>query len=418
MEETPKSSRGGSGPFTSQLPLFRTWLENHGYRPSTIKQYLRIGERFDALLACEGIDLDRLEPGHVDEYAARLAGEARRRNAKPKSIERFIFFRGTLRRLWECLEEAELVCRPWRTAAPVDEGFVAEYLEFLRHHRGLSEKTIRHRRLILTRFLDHLGIGVTACAEELNKISAAQIDRFLVQTAEGKTRSTMNSVCVALRGFFGHLKMRGVITSDLRRQVMLPRIYRLEGLPRSIRWEDVERTLAAVDRDTVQGARDYAILALLAYCGLRASEVAALCLEDIDWSHDTIRFRRAKGGAADAIPILPAVGEALVAYLRCRPQSPQAEGFLKVIAPAGPMNGPCITFVARKYLLAAGVEAPRLGAHTYRHSYAVSLVRKGFPLKTIGDTLGHNCPQSTFIYTKVAVEDLREVALEVTEVLP
>jgi site-specific recombinase XerD len=66
----------------------------------------------------------------------------------------------------------------------------------------------------------------------------------------------------------------------------------------------------------------------------------------------------------------------------------------------------------------AGIQSPHLGAHTLRHSYAVRLLRQGFSLKTIGDALGHRHPQSTFIYAKAAVDDLREVCLDLTEVLP
>ena len=89
-----------------------------------------------------------------------------------------------------------------------------------------------------------------------------------------------------------------------------------------------------------------------------------------------------------------------------------------MIAPAGPISSASVSWVARKYVLAAGVEAPLLGAHTLRHSHAVRLLRAGFSLKTIGDTLGHRNPQSTFIYAKAATEDLRTIALDVDEVQP
>ena len=152
---------------------------------------------------------------------------------------------------------------------------------------------------------------------------------------------------------------------------------------------------------------------------MRAGEVAALRVDDLDWRHDTMRVRRRKCDTNDALPLLPTVGEALMEYLTCRPVSAHREVFLKLIAPSGPMSRAGIGWVARKYLLAAGVDAAHLGAHTLRHSYAVQLLRKGFPLKTIGDALGHRNPQSTFIYiyTKAATDDLRSVALEVTEVL-
>ena len=165
------------------------------------------------------------------------------------------------------------------------------------------------------------------------------------------------------------------------------------------------------------GRRDYAILALLAYCALRAGEVAALCVDDLDWRHDSIRVRRSKCDTIEAIPFNPAVGSALVEYLQCRPVSQHREVFLKLIAPDGPVSRAVVGWVARKYLLAAGVKTSHFGSHTLRHSYAVQLLHQGFPLKVIGDALGHRNPQSTFIYTKASTDDLRSVALEISEVL-
>ena len=251
----------------------------------------------------------------------------------------------------------------------------------------------------------------------MRELSLSQIDGFLIATTGGLKRTSVGHVCAAMRGFLRYLYLRGVLPRDLREQVATPRLYSLEGVPRALDWTDVERTLAAVDRKDLAGKRDHAILTVLAYCGLRAGEVAALRVDDLDWRHDTIRVRRRKCDTNDALPLLPTVGEALVEYLKCRPISAHREVFLKLIAPSGPMSRASIGWVTRKYLLAAGVEAAHLGAHTLRHSYAIQLLRKGFPLKTIGDALGHRNPQSTFIYTKAPTEDLRSVALEITEVL-
>jgi integrase len=207
-----------------------------------------------------------------------------------------------------------------------------------------------------------------------------------------------------------------VIAADLSGLVTTPRIYQLEGVPRSASWAEVDRTLGGVDRSTRVGCRDYAILILLAYYGLRAVEVSMLRLSDLDWRNDVLRVRRAKRGGNDTLPLIPVVGNAVIDYLKVRARSEHPEVFLKELAPAGPISRPSVTWVARKYLLLAGVKAPHLGAHTLRHSHAVRLVRAGFSLKTIGGTLGHTCPQSTFIYSKVPTEELRGVGLDVTEI--
>jgi integrase/recombinase XerD len=159
------------------------------------------------------------------------------------------------------------------------------------------------------------------------------------------------------------------------------------------------------------------MLVLIAYCGLRAGDVAALQLEHIDWRYDTIHAPRPKTGASEDVPLVPVVGEALVDYFRRRPASPHRRVFLKGHAPITPLADTMISGRARFYLERAGVKAARLGSHTLRHSFAVELLRRDHSLKTIGDLLGHGHAQSTFIYAKADVEHLREVALETKEVL-
>ena len=158
-------------------------------------------------------------------------------------------------------------------------------------------------------------------------------------------------------------------------------------------------------------------LMLLAYCGLRAGEVAALRLADVDWRRDLIRVCRAKTATVDIVPLLPAVGEALIAYLHTRSIVDFDELFLTVKAPIKSMSGAMISARARHHLMSAGVQSSKLGSHTLRHSLAVDMLQRAYSLKTIGDTLGHTHARSTFIYTKGSVEDLREVAQELRSIV-
>lgn len=81
------------------------------------------------------------------------------------------------------------------------------------------------------------------------------------------------------------------------------------------------------------------------------------------------------------------------------------------MAPVEPLRAAAVSACASRHLLAAGVEAPRLGSHTMRHTCVQRLVDAEFSLKEIGDFVGHRSPASTEIYAKVAVEALREVSL-------
>jgi integrase/recombinase XerD len=146
--------------------------------------------------------------------------------------------------------------------------------------------------------------------------------------------------------------------------------------------------------------------------GLRAREISALTLDDIDWKRERLAVPERKAGHSTAFPLSPAVGAALVDYLQHgRPQTNDRHVFFRAAAPVVPLGTAAVSCCAREYLLKAGVTVPRPGSHTLRHTCVQRLVDDGFALKTIGDFVGHRSAKSTEIYAKVDVESLRAVAL-------
>jgi integrase len=202
------------------------------------------------------------------------------------------------------------------------------------------------------------------------------------------------------------------MTRDLAKAIESPRRYRLSNLPRSIAWPQVEQMLQSVDRRSVVGKRDYAILLLLVTYGLRSREIGALTLDDIDWKHDRLDVRARKAGHSTAYPLAPIVGEAILDYLKQgRPETTQRALFIGAYAPYTPLSRVAVSLRAKYYLRKAGITVSRPGSHTLRHSCVQRLVDSGFSLKTIGDFVGHRSPDSTKVYAKVNIEALRTVAL-------
>lgn len=200
--------------------------------------------------------------------------------------------------------------------------------------------------------------------------------------------------------------------TDLSRAVPRRRVYRQATLPRAITWSEVERVLAVPDRRAPIGKRDYAMLLLLATYGLRARELAALQLDDLDWHRAQIHVTARKNGHSTRYPLSAAVGDALVDYLRSgRPSVSDRHIFLRTIAPFTPLPYSAIATRASEYLHRAGVEAPRAGSHTFRHTCVQRLVDADVPFKTISDYVGHQRSDSTQVYGKVAIHVLRQLAL-------
>ena len=152
------------------------------------------------------------------------------------------------------------------------------------------------------------------------------------------------------------------------------------------------------------------MILLLAVYGLRGCEVRRLRLDDIDWNRQIIHIRKRKAGNASSYPLTGSVAQAIIAYLQeGRPASQHREVFLALRPPSAPLGNKYDKQV-RKYLDQAGITIARPGTHTFRYSCAQRLFEEGMALKTIGDFLGHQNPDSTQRYTKIAIEQLRAVA--------
>ncbi len=287
---------------------------------------------------------------------------------------------------------------------------VPGFFEYMAAERGLRPESIAGCRHHLARFeacLDQIVVN------RLQELSPAILSAFVAErSGEGLAKTTVRTSCGMLRVLLRYAHRQGLLAADLSKAVEWPTACRLAGIPRSISWAEAGRVLGAVDRRTACGKRDYAILLLLVTYGLRAREVAALTLDDIDWKRDRLAVPGRKAGHSTAFPLSAVVGEALVDYLRHgRPPSSDRHVFFRAVAPAGPASRVAVSACARRYLLKAGIQVPRPGSHTLRHTCVQRLVDAGFGLKTIGGFAGHRSPASTEIYAKVAIEPLRKVAL-------
>lgn len=283
------------------------------------------------------------------------------------------------------------------------------FFEFLRRDRGLREATLVQYRHYLRRFQDYL--RRTECPLFPDP-SPAMITAFITESGESIDKRSVQSLCSILKVFFRYLYRISLVHRDLSKAIESPRRYRFANLPRSISWTDVERMLQTVDRRNVVGRRDYAVLLLLTTYGLRGREVAALTLDDIDWKHNRLHVGGRKAEHSTAYPLDPAVGDAILAYLKHgRPETNQRAVFFEAYAPHNALSRVAVTMRAKHYLRKAGITVFRPGSHTLRHACVQRLVDAGLSFKTIGDFVGHRTPDATRIYAKVNLNALRDVAL-------
>jgi integrase len=297
------------------------------------------------------------------------------------------------------------------TAPTPTERHVAEYRRYLDRVRGLATGTINMHvgtAAEFLRFLDH-----DTRPQRLCELRGADVEAFIAKTGKRVGRGRMGQITAALRTFLRFLAATGEVPTGLDARVDSPRIYRGERLPRAIPWEAVRAFLRSVDRSTPKGRRDFAIFLLIATYGLRSSEVRALNLDDFAWRARQFYVPRPKVGTPMLLPLTDEVVAALLDYLQHgRPKSACRQVFLRVEFPLGPLGQGTIGGAFHTWAQRAGTVLPaRCGPHCLRHALALHLLRQGSALKTIGDILGHRSAESTGIYLRLDVDDLRDVAL-------
>jgi site-specific recombinase XerD len=383
-------------------------LREQGYSERTRREYGHAVVHLGRVLQAEEGDVDRvLDEAVVDDFVDRhLPVCCCYRRPVGRRQEHL---RVGLAHMLAMLREEGAIA-PIVSSKPPYQELLEEYCRFLSHDRGLAETTVTNYRRYLRDFLTSRGDAVSPI--ELTQLTAEDLLSFSRQRGVALGRTAWNHLATSLSGFYRWLDLRGHGGRHLVGAIPLRRQYRLADVPCALAWDEVQRLLAVVDRREPCGRRNYAMLLLFASYGLRGCEVRALCLDDIDWSCDEIIVFASKTGRSRRLPLIRPAGEAILDYLREeRPPSRRREIFLSMRPPHAPLCSKLNRWLADR-LKDAGIERPRGGAHILRHSLAVHMLRGGQTLKDIGDVLGHRSPETTFIYTKLHVDDLRTVALD------
>jgi integrase/recombinase XerD len=390
-------SVGAAGPLDGYAPGFRSELLRRGYAATSVHHRLRQFRELSRWLRDEGLAVGELDEARAARFvAARRAGG---------------------RVTWVSAASLALPLQHLRSigAAPerVDaslpdtlELLLGEYRGYLVAERGLAADTIRA----------YLRIARCFCREMdqrpggLGNLQAADVTAFVVAACERSSTPTAKKTVTALASLLRYLHVAGVTGRPLA--VALPKVagYQRGRLRYELEADDVARLLSGCDRRRSVGRRDYAILMLLCRLGLRAGELAALTLDDIDWRHGEIVVR-GKGNRHELMPVPVDVGEAVVSYLR-RGRRRVPRGcralFVRAVAPEGALNTSSVRDVVSRAARRAGL--PEMGPHLLRHAAATELLRKGAALPEVAQVLRHRRTQVTAAYATVAPAAVRELA--------
>lgn len=393
-------SRLQEGPLGPHVDGFATLLQERGYPRLTARYHIgQVGD-LSRWMQRMRLGVGELNPEKIKEYFRQ-----RKRRRRYRSGDAAAF-----KMLLEQLQIAGVVASQVpETIQTEQDCLVHAFEKYLVQERGLSSATLANYVPVVRQFLsERFGEGHL----QLTGIRADDVTGFVTRHAHEGSPGRAKLMVTALRSFLRFARLRGDTNADLAGCVLSVADWRLTSLPKSLEPEQVESVLKRCDRQSALGRRDFAILLLLARLGLRAGEVVALTLDDLNWEAGEITIR-GKGNRQNRLPLPQEVGKALVAYLkRGRPRCLTRRLFVTARAPVkGFSNSVAISTIVFRALKRARLDPPRKGAHLFRHSAATQMLRRGATLSEIGEILRHQRQDTTAIYAKVDLARLRTIAL-------
>ncbi|MBY5336994.1 tyrosine-type recombinase/integrase [Rhizobium leguminosarum] len=384
-------------PHRATVDAVITSMIDKGYSSETMLRAVRfIGAFVECQNRRHGGEPERLDAADIDQFIASRLSTGAIENGN----------RIALRRLQIELVRAGVLCPPAEKAEPAEK--IATLFGAGLHRRGYSKHSISGhvwsaRRFLRTVWAEHSGVS---------QLTHIEVRNYLANNFEGRKSNSLGTWFSRLRVLLRFLHASALTEHDLSAAVPSPRNLRFSALPAYMSVSQLKSVLEACDLSTIPGRRDLAVLLLLSRLGLRASEVALLSLDDIDWRSGLLRVN-GKGGRVATMPLPKDVGAAISDYiLHGRPTSGSRTIFHRVQTPCTPFETATpVILIARRALKRAKISGTRSHhAHIFRHTFATIAVRSGVGMTELAQLLRHKDPDTTRIYAKFDIEGLRSLS--------
>ena len=360
-------------------------------------------EYFDAYLAAEyerGVK-QRLENGEITRgtYHQRIRG-----------LDKITRLHDTGKLLWKPVRKGSMY-----KSNEYYDSLLSEFLEAGEFHRNTRDDIVWAARSLFS-WLATNGYG------NLGRVDAAVIQQYVVHCSGYMASASIYNVLLYMRKLCEYLYGRGLLTNPYT-ALLKVKVCRESRMYPAASQDEVAATLAQVDRSTVMGKRDYAIILLGAVNGLRAVDIKCLKLSDIDWPRGEIKIVQAKTGNMNVLPLTTDVGEALKDYiLHARPNSVDENVFIR-------LHPPCVAFkdawsvgdIYDRYRKRAGFSREAFdgkGFHSLRRALGKNMTTAGVPLTSTAQVLGDADLNSAKKYIALDSGHLAECALGFSGIEP
>jgi integrase/recombinase XerD len=391
------------GFLSSNLEAFLLDLETRGYTRLTMGGYADSIAHFAEWARARGLaaikDLSDEVLTRFAKHRCRCPGARRHHSVSRKYVKR-------VRRFF-CYLDAQGAIAPVQSApaARVNGLLVDEFVRWLCDHRGIGPITVSH----YTEQLEKLPYWIINA--EVGRIKAASVRALVLERAPRQSASATRIMSTAVRMYLRFLGSTGRCAAGLEGVIPSAPQWKLSALPRYLPPDQVEQLVASCDITTLLGARDRAVLLLLARLGLRAGDIVDLCLDDIDWRAGRLKVC-GKGHRETWLPLPQDAGDAVLKYLKKRPAVALDRVFLCAQAPYRSLQSSgVVSSIVDHALRKAGIkDPPSRGATLLRHSAATAMLRGGATLDAVSAMLRHRSLDMTVHYAKVDLPMLQRVA--------
>lgn len=390
-------ARADVGPLAPYADGYRELLAELGFTPDgVVRKLWELGRLSDWMIR-NALDPEDLTAARFGEFSTLCKA----------GVERPVGYR-TLAPLVGYLRDLGVVPEEMAGASPVDE-LVERYRSWMVTERALAARTVERYEATAHRFLTARASrrGGGCGAEDL---TGSEVFEFLLAECERVSVGSAKGRVAELRCLLRFLFLGGFTETPLAVSVPPVAGWRDTALPATLSRSQVELIVAAHDTSTVTGRRNHAIVLVLARLGLRAAEVGALQLEDLDWRAGQL-IVRGKSRRDDSLPLPADVGVAIAAYLaEGRPATPCRAVFITRFAPLRGLAPQSVSKIVYDASRRAGIDPP-VCSHRLRHALATDMLGAGVRLGDIGQVLRHRDLATTAIYAKVDHDSLRELAV-------
>jgi integrase len=398
-------------------------LRDAGRAECTVRSYRVVLDRFAAFLAERG--LETASDGVCVEFVAEQTGVRLAWLREPVTDRRVRAVRRPVVLMADRLAgrsvDVDRPVIPAKDSCPgrfrsIRDDYVASCCE-----RGNAEATLAAKDKAASWLLAYLeDVGV----DDLAALGVRDVSGFFVRERQrGLGRKTIAAMRSCVADFLRFLAVTGRTPCGLADRLPPHRHVRHESEPHLWTAEEIRRVLAAIDRRSACGKRDYAMILTTARLGLRISDLRQLELSDLDWRAKAITIVQCKTGRRLSLPLLDDVGWAIIDYVRdCRPETACSKVFVKHRHPFDAFgSASSIACRLARHAARAGIvfgPGELGGMHSLRGALAVAMIGNATPIPVVSAVLGHASSDTTqAYYLRFDVERLRCCALDVEDVI-